>query len=91
MLQNLQQSQQPQSGSQQPTGTPTGPPPFNPLTFGTQTLNLPMQPSAPLPPGPGQQIGMGLGKTAGFTSQTQISPVPPSVSWSHSFDLKLTD
>lgn len=77
MLQNLQQSQQPQSGSQQPTGTPTGPPPFNPLTFGTQTLNLPMQPSAALPPG--QQIGIGLGKTAGFTSQTQISPVPQSL------------
>lgn len=72
IVQSLQQPQQ-QSGTQQPTGTPTGPPPFTSLTFGNQTLNLPMQPSGHLQ----QQLGMGLGKTTGFSTQTQVSPVPP--------------
>lgn len=71
----LQQSQT--AGTQQPTGTPTGPPPFSTLTFGNQTLNLPMQPSGHLT---GQQIGLGQGKPQPFSSQTQVSPVPSTVS-----------
>ncbi|KAL4218896.1 cell differentiation [Mactra antiquata] len=72
IVQSLQQPQQ-QTGNQQPTGTPTGPPPFTSLTFGNQALNLPMQPSGHIQ----QQLGMGLGKTSGFSTQTQVSPVPP--------------
>lgn len=71
----IQQSQGP--GTQQATGTPTGPPPFSTLTFGNQTLNLPMQPSVNMP---GQQLGLGQGKQQPFSSQTQVSPVPATVS-----------
>ena len=71
----LQQSQG--AGNQQPTGTPTGPPPFSTLTFGNQTLSLPMQRTGPMH---GQQLGLGQGKPQPFSAQTQVSPVPTTVS-----------
>jgi len=61
-------------GSTQQGANPSAPPPFNPLSFNTnQSLN-PLLQSGP----PGQQMGVNLGKA--FSSQTQVSPIPPTVS-----------